>query len=108
MLAKFVAGHQKDWDLYILYVLFAYRATPQESTGESPFYLMYGRTPFMPEDITMGAREDSNEWLKVRKLHQARKFARKNIEWAQAMQKAQYDAKRRAVVYSLSWCSPHM
>ena len=32
------------------YVLFAYRANIQESTGESPFFLLYVRTPRVPTD----------------------------------------------------------
>ena len=43
MLAKIVKENGKDWDLQLPYVLLAYRATPQESTGETPFYLLYGR-----------------------------------------------------------------
>ena len=31
------------WDEYIPYVLFAYREVPNESTGFSPFELMYGK-----------------------------------------------------------------
>ena len=31
------------WDKLIPYVLFAYREVPQESTGFSPFELLYGR-----------------------------------------------------------------
>lgn len=37
MLAKSVQQGGKDWDLRLPYVLFAYRASPQTSTGESPF-----------------------------------------------------------------------
>ena len=33
---------------YHIYVLFAYRTSSQESTGESPFFLMYGRDPVLP------------------------------------------------------------
>ncbi|KAK3701802.1 hypothetical protein QZH41_005161 [Actinostola sp. cb2023] len=43
MLKKFVASNIKDWDDYLPYMLFAYREVPQESTGFSPFELLYGR-----------------------------------------------------------------
>ena len=42
MLAKSVQQDGKDWDQRLPYVLFAYRSSPQSSTGESPFYLLYG------------------------------------------------------------------
>ena len=37
-----------EWDTRLPYVLFAYRATMQESTKESPFFLLYGRDPLIP------------------------------------------------------------
>ena len=43
MLRKFVSRSQRDWDDYLPYMLFAYREVPQESTGFSPFELLYGR-----------------------------------------------------------------
>lgn len=42
MLSKVVSDDQKDWDTFVPYVLFAYRSTVHEVTGESPFFLMYG------------------------------------------------------------------
>ena len=41
MLKKFVNKSGKDWDDYLPYLLFAYREVPQESTGFSPFDLLY-------------------------------------------------------------------
>ena len=43
MLRKNAREDGKDWDALIPFVLFAYREVPQESTGFSPFELMYGR-----------------------------------------------------------------
>ena len=45
MLAKRVEKNGKDWDTHLPFVLFAYQASTQESTKESPFYLMYGWDP---------------------------------------------------------------
>ena len=45
MLSKTVQAHGQDWDEKLPFVLFAYRASIQQSTLESPFYLMYGRDP---------------------------------------------------------------
>ena len=33
---------EKDWDEMLPYALFAYRETPYEETGLSPFELLYG------------------------------------------------------------------
>lgn len=43
MLRKTADEEGKDWDRLLPYVLFAYREVPQESTGFSPFELLYGR-----------------------------------------------------------------
>ena len=48
MLSKTMEKNGKNWDEKIPYVLFAYRTSVQESTQESPFYLLYGRDPNLP------------------------------------------------------------
>ncbi|KAJ8022389.1 hypothetical protein HOLleu_37270 [Holothuria leucospilota] len=51
MLRKLCEEKPSDWDRYIDPLLFAYREVPQESTGFSPFELLYGRTVRGPMDI---------------------------------------------------------
>ena len=58
MLAKSVQQGGKDWDLRLPYVLFAYRSSPQTSTGESPFYLLYGRDSHLPSDSVLNVPKD--------------------------------------------------
>ena len=53
MLAKTVAQNGRDWDTRLPYVLFAYRSSIQESTKESPFFLLYGRDPCLPTEETL-------------------------------------------------------
>ena len=43
MLKKFVSERVQHWDKFLPYLLFAYREVPNESTGYSPFGLLYGR-----------------------------------------------------------------
>ncbi|XP_072174277.1 uncharacterized protein [Diadema setosum] len=43
MLNKMCEERPTDWDRYIDPLLFAYRETPQDSTGFAPFELLYGR-----------------------------------------------------------------
>ena len=42
------------WHQSIDKVLFAYNATKHESTGYSPYYLMFGREPILPLDLILG------------------------------------------------------
>lgn len=58
MLAKSVEKNGKDWDKHLPYVLFAYRSCLQQSTGESPFFLLYGRDPRLPSDEALDVRVD--------------------------------------------------
>ena len=47
MLVK-VTKNPKDWDRCLPYVVYAYHTTAQESTKESPFFLLYVRDPQIP------------------------------------------------------------
>ena len=54
MLSKYVDKHGRDWDNYLPYLQYAYRVSAQESTKESPFFLLYGRDPRQPIDEALG------------------------------------------------------
>ena len=51
MLRKTASDEGKDWDKLIPFLLFAYREVPQESTGYSPFELLYGQDVRGPLDV---------------------------------------------------------
>ena len=51
MLKKFTSKNQTDRDEYLLYLLFVYWKVPQESTGLSPFELLFGRKVRGPLDV---------------------------------------------------------
>ena len=53
MLSKTVESGGRDWDERLPFIFFAYRASPQQSTGESPFFLLYGRDPQLPTDAAL-------------------------------------------------------
>ena len=50
MLSTTVAD-EHDWDLSLPTLLLAYRTSVQETTGTTPFQLMFGRNPRLPEDV---------------------------------------------------------
>ena len=43
----------KDWDKQLPYLLFAYRVNVQDSTKESPSFLLYGRDPRIPSESAL-------------------------------------------------------
>ena len=93
-----------DWDTRLPYVLFAYRASLQESTKESPFFLLYGRDPRVSTSTVLTSRKslyavdiDDYKSELIVNLSQAWKLAQGNIKIAQEHQKSQYDKKSRDV-----------
>ncbi len=47
-LGKQVNSHLNDWDTFLTASLFAYRTQRHDSTGFTPFELLYGRQPRLP------------------------------------------------------------
>ena len=66
-----------------------YWATVQESTRESPFFLLYGQDPRLPMEVALSpSPEDRNVDVDdfkvelVTGLSTAREAAHRNVEWA--------------------------
>ena len=98
MLAKTVQRGGRDWDQHLPYVLFAYQASLQESTQESPFFLLYGRDPRLPtENVLSPIRSRQLVDLKeygtelATKMSQAWEIAKQSVGRAQRRQKVFYD-----------------
>jgi transposase InsO family protein len=58
MLTHFTNKKQTDWDVYIPYVLLAYRTAPHPLFKYSPFYVLYGRDIRYPFDTLVLALKD--------------------------------------------------
>ena len=104
MLSKLVENKGRDWDRLLGPVLFAYRTTAHSSTGETPFYLLYGRDAKLPSALDFyspcpRAPVIYSEYGKTlfRELKQIRDIAKKSIQQAQKSQKKQYDKNSHPV-----------
>ena len=98
MLVKSVAPGTMEWDERLPYVLFAYRAALQTSTGESPFFLLYGRDPQLPSEAVLSPpvhrsdiKLDDYKSTMVREMGTAWDLAKETIGKAQKRQKRQHD-----------------
>ena len=105
-LRKHASRFGNQWDQYLFGVLWAYRNIPHESTGEKPFYLLFGmdcRTPseasYLPETpIQLGTVEDYRDEL-VLSLSSARELAVASIQRAQAKYKENFDRKAKVLTW---------
>ena len=102
MLSKTVKAGGKDWDVRLPYLLFGYRSTVQPSTGESPFFLLYGRDPQLPTDMALSPPTvrhtmdvDDYKSRMLLDMSNAWKLAQENLEKAQGKQKHQHDKNAR-------------
>ena len=107
MLAKTVEKGG-DWDERLPHVLFAYRASVQQSTSESPFFLLYGRDPRLPtaavmcpkmNRVPMDLQEYGAELTE--RMTGAWELPRKCIGRVQTRQKTYYDKKGRPPNFSV-------
>lgn len=86
-----------DWDLYIPAILFAFRVLPSVSTGNSPFYLLYGRNARFPCDtslllaIQLSPSVEEHGSCIVKQIEFAKSLAHSNIALSQQLNKLQYD-----------------
>ena len=100
MLTKLVAKNSRDWDTKLGPVLMAYRITPQTSTGESPFYLLYGQDSKVPSALdfyvprppaVVTESEYERELRLFQELKRIREIPRQHIKKVLHSQKEQYD-----------------
>ncbi|CAF0924945.1 unnamed protein product, partial [Didymodactylos carnosus] len=99
MLAIFAQKDKQSWDIRLPQLALAIRTAINESTGQTPAFLMYGRELRLPLDLMYGLGVDSLDELRSAKdvrtyskrqkaiLESAYKSARENIEIAQENQK---------------------
>ena len=107
MMSKCSDSKSLEWDQQLSTLLFAYRSMVQESTKESPFFLLYGRDPRLPTESVLGTTREAylvdledyrSEFLIT--LARAQKLALENIRKAQEKQKF-YDRAARSPKYRL-------
>ena len=64
-MSTLVADDHSDWDRTIDNALLVYRVSVSRSLGDSPFFLIYGRDPVLPQDVELGlspqGRQNNNQ-----------------------------------------------
>ncbi|UYV67705.1 hypothetical protein LAZ67_5001654, partial [Cordylochernes scorpioides] len=99
MLSMYVNTDQKNWDEILPFITHAYNTTIQETTGYSPFFLMFGREPTsLLDDRNISVdidKDDYDEYLKhhLDKINRTRKLVINNTIKTQERMKKNYDKK---------------
>ncbi|UYV78997.1 hypothetical protein LAZ67_17000580, partial [Cordylochernes scorpioides] len=99
MLSMYVNTDQKNWDEILPFITHAYNTTIQETTGYSPFFLMFGREPTsLLDDRNISVdidKDDYDEYIKhhLDKINKTRKLVINNTIKTQERMKKNYDKK---------------
>ena len=100
MLRTLPDGNEDNWDLMLPMVMLAYRTSVQETTGATPYSLMFGREARLPADVMFGtppgqADTSSSDYafnLRQR-LEKSFQEVRAKMNQKQLRQKELYDQK---------------
>ena len=108
MLGKMTGIYQEDWDLYIPYALYAYRTALHATTGETPFFMVYGRDEVSPGDAKL------RQWIEgkrsvtkysrevVMRLQQARERVIKNSIKQKKRNEHYYNMDRKLSAFKIN------
>ncbi|XP_064417743.1 uncharacterized protein LOC135358269 [Latimeria chalumnae] len=101
MLGTLETEKKANWRKYVRPLVHAYNCTRNDTTGESPYFLMFGRQPLLPIDLCFGIRPNGYEQkthqryvqeLRCRLKH-AYALARAEAEKSQAANKRRWDKR---------------
>ena len=100
MLATVAKNHPHKWEESLCKVCLAYNSSIHETTGYSPFFLVYGREARLPVDVMFGDSQSTafsspSEFVRDLRstLVDAYDIVRQTAQSQQARQKDLYDAK---------------
>ena len=106
IISHFVSENQKDWDQIVPFAEWCMNTMKQETTGYSPFELVFGRPPLQPIDVALNFEgfeevEKPSEyagmvynWLKA-----ARQVALERVNKTHDAKAHGYNEKRREIEY---------
>lgn len=105
MLGTLNADKKQNWKSHVATMVHAYNCTKHESTGQSPYFLMFGREPNLPVDIAFGLTKEDKEEPQTKYIQDLRerllesyRVAVEQIQRAQKKQKDRYDLRSRGTL----------
>jgi transposase InsO family protein len=109
MIGKVVSEKQTDWDLWLPYIMAAYRNSRHDVTNFTPNYLIFGREVRAPVDIVLGTGEnqqsnnsyDSFVDTTHKRMCEAYDLVRQHIGESAQRNKRYYDVRVRPAQYKV-------
>ena len=101
MLGTLNPSQKSNWKAHVPSLVHAYNSTRHESTGQSPYFLMFGREPRLPVDLAFGLGDKEERTLTKyvedlrSKMKTAYHLAQKAAERVRETQSKSYDLKVR-------------
>lgn len=122
MLGTLNPDQKRDWKAHVSAMVHAYNCTRHDTTGMSPYFLMFGREPHLPIDIIFNLENEeqklSTNYVQAMKerMQAAYELAIGTSRKQQNIQKSNYDLKARyaaleigdkVLVKIVSWDGKH-
>jgi len=100
MISHFVQEKTNCWNQYLKYVLFGYNTSVNETTNQSPFYLLHGYHPKSIFDYNLISTDTAPEILnELEKLNNIRDELPKLLEEKFLKNKKHYDSRRKQIKF---------
>jgi transposase InsO family protein len=103
MLGTLEPDKKVAWHKHVSPMVHAYNCTEHDSTGHSPYFLMFGRHPRLPVDVVFGLDRNTSSKSQSayiadlrQRLQEAYRRATEAADKARDRQKAHYDRRARA------------
>lgn len=98
-LTKRIVPSPEEWDEALKFACYAYNNSPHGSTGETPFYLAYGREERLPSGlipkVSVYDEDDSYKNTVAKLTREAQILVREKEEKERSRMKESYDKKHR-------------